>query len=56
MAATYAQVGVPQDSPDGDRAVFAPVEAHSPNADRLAFGTLTDRFGVTLIFGTVPAD
>ncbi|SDU95104.1 PhnB protein [Microlunatus sagamiharensis] len=48
MAATYGQVGVPQDSPESDHAVFVPVEASSPDADRLAFGMLAADNGLRL--------
>lgn len=48
MAATYGQVGVPEDSADSDRAVFAPVGPPSPDADHLAFGILAAESGLRL--------
>jgi hypothetical protein len=38
MIATYADVGVPEDSPNAERAVFAPVGPDSADADHVAFG------------------
>ncbi len=56
MAASYQQVGVPQDSADSDRADFARVEPSSPDADHLAFGMLAADNGLRLaaydVFGT----
>jgi PhnB protein len=56
MAATYAQIGVPQDSATSDKAVFAPVESSSADADHLAFGMLAAENGLRLaaydVFGT----
>lgn len=56
MIATYAQVGVPQDSPDADQAVFAPVHPDSPDADHVAFGMVAADNGFRLaaydVFGT----
>ena len=48
MAATYGQIGVPQDSAASERAVFAPVEPSSPEADHLAFGMLAADNGLRL--------
>ena len=48
MAATYAQIGVPQDSATSERAVFAPVDPSSPDADHLAFGMLAAENGLRL--------
>ena len=48
MVATYGQVGVPQDSSESEHAVFAPVDASSPDADRLAFGMLAAENGLRL--------
>ena len=48
MTATYAQIGVPQDSAASERAVFAPVEPSSPDADHLAFGMLVAENGLRL--------
>lgn len=45
MIATFEQVGVPRDGPDSDTAVFAPVDAASPDAHHVAFGMVaTDTF------------
>ncbi len=48
MMATYSQVGVPQDSADSDKAVFAPVDPSSPDAEHLAFGMLAAENGFRL--------
>lgn len=48
MLATYGQVGVPQDSADSDRAVFAPVDSASPDAEHVAFGMLAAENGFRL--------
>ena len=48
MAATYAEIGAPQDSAESEKAVFAPVEAGSPDADHLAFGMLAGDNGIRL--------
>lgn len=48
MTATYAQVGAPQDSATSERAVFAPVDPDSPDADHLAFGMLAADNGLRL--------
>ena len=48
MAATYGQVGVPQDSSESDKAVFAPADPSSPDADRIAFGMLAADNGLRL--------
>lgn len=48
MAATYSQVGVPQDSAISQRAVFSPVGSDSPDADHLAFGMLATDSGLRL--------
>ncbi|MDE9367157.1 VOC family protein [Luteipulveratus sp. YIM 133132] len=48
MLATYGQVGVPQDSADSERAVFAPVDPTSPDAERIAFGMLATDDGLRL--------
>lgn len=48
MVATYGQVGVPQDSADSDRAVFAPVDPTTPDADHVAFGMLAADNGLRL--------
>jgi PhnB protein len=48
MIATYAQVGVPQDSPDADQAVFSPVDPDSPDADHVAFGMVAADNGFRL--------
>jgi PhnB protein len=45
MIATYRDVGVPQDSPHSDRAVFAPVAADAPEADHVAFGMVAAEDG-----------
>ncbi len=46
MVATYAQVGVPQDSPDSDKAVFTPVDPAAPDAEHVAFGMVAAENGV----------
>ena len=48
MIATYAQVGVPQDSPAADQAVFRPVDPESPDADHVAFGMVAADDGFRL--------
>ncbi|MGF7234043.1 MAG: VOC family protein [Frankia sp.] len=48
MIATYAQVGVPQDSPHTDRAMFSPVDPDSPDADHVAFGMVAADNGFRL--------
>ena len=48
MIATYAQVGVPQDSPRADQAVFDAVEPNSPDADHVAFGMVAADNGFRL--------
>ena len=48
MIATYAQVGVPQDSADSDQAVFAPVDSAAPDAEHVAFGMLAADNGFRL--------
>lgn len=48
MAATYGQVGVPQDSAASDHAVFAPVGSTSPDVDHVAFGMLAADHGFRL--------
>ena len=48
MVATYGQVGVPQDSTEPDRAVFAPVDPASPDAEHVAFGMLATENGFRL--------
>lgn len=48
MTATYAQVGVPQDSATSEKAVFAPVDAASPDAEHVAFGMLAADNGFRL--------
>lgn len=45
MTATYGEVGVPQDTPDGGPATFGPVAAGSPDADHVAFGMLAAENG-----------
>jgi len=56
MMATYSQVGIPQDSADSDKAVFAPVDSSSPDAEHVAFGMLAAENGFRLaaydVFGT----
>jgi PhnB protein len=48
MIATYAQVGVPQDSPRADQAVFNPVDPDSSDADHVAFGMVAADNGFRL--------
>jgi PhnB protein len=48
MIATYAQAGVPQDSPDADQAVFNPVDPDSSDADHVAFGMVAADNGFRL--------
>ena len=48
MAATYGQIGLPQDDASSERAAFAPVEPSSPDADHLAFGMLAAENGLRL--------
>ena len=48
MIATYAQVGVPQDSPRTDQAVFDAVDPSSPDADHVAFGMVAADNGFRL--------
>jgi len=48
MAATYAQVGVPQDSATSERAVFTPLDSSAPDAGHLAFGMLAAENGLRL--------
>lgn len=48
VIATYAQVGVPHDSSDGDRAVFRPVDPSSPDAGHVAFGMVAADNGFRL--------
>lgn len=48
VIATYGEVGVPQDSPDAQNAVFAPVTARSPDADHVAFGMIVSSDGFRL--------
>ena len=57
MIATYADVGVPEDSSNAaDRAVFAPVGPDSADADHVAFGMVAAENGLRLaaydVFGT----
>jgi PhnB protein len=56
MIATYADVGVPQDAADAERAVFAPVAPDSPDAAHVAFGLVAAENGLRLaaydVFGT----
>lgn len=56
MAATYAQVGVPQDSASSERAVFTALDSSAPDADHLAFGMLAADNGLRLaaydVFGS----
>lgn len=48
VVATYSQVGVPQDSADSDKAVFAPIDPSSRDAEHLAFGMLAAENGFRL--------
>ena len=48
MIATYGQFGVPQDSPDGEPGTLGPVDADSPDADRVAFGMVAAGNGFRL--------
>lgn len=48
MVATYGQVGVPHDSPDSDKAVFAPVDPAAPDAEHVAFGMVAAENGFRL--------
>ena len=48
MIATYGQVGVPQDSADSDRAVFAPVDPATADAEHVAFGMVAAENGFRL--------
>lgn len=48
MIATYAQVGVPQDSPRADQAAFGAVDPESPDAHHVAFGMLAADNGFRL--------
>jgi PhnB protein len=48
MIATYAQVGVPQDSPHADQAAFSPVDPDSSDADHVAFGMVAADSGFRL--------
>jgi PhnB protein len=56
MIATYGEVGVPQDSPDADKAIFARVAAESADAEHVAFGMVAAPDGFRLaaydVFGT----
>ena len=60
MIATYAQVGVPRDSSDDDRAVFRPVDPDSSDADHVAFGMVAADNGFRLaaydVFGATGDD
>src|SRR5690349_17233388 len=53
---TYGEVGVPQDSPDAQKAVFAPVDAETADAEHVAFGMVVSPDGFRLaaydVFGT----
>lgn len=48
MIATYAQVGVPQDSPNAEMAVFAPIDPTAPDAEHVAFGMVAAENGFRL--------
>ena len=56
MIATYGQLGVPQDDPDGGPVTFGPVAADSPD-DRVAFGVVAGDSGFRVtgyyVFGGV---
>jgi PhnB protein len=56
VIATYREVGVPQDSPDAEEAVFAPVAPESADAGHVAFGMVAADNGLRLaaydVFGT----
>ena len=48
MIATFGQVGVPQDAPDSDAAVFAALDPADPAAEQVAFGMVAGDDGFRL--------